>query len=78
MAEPPGGSVGCDMCGVLLDAAKTAAHDAWHRAEEERFDRLARAVRELIRRVVLTWPIKLTGPHACVRDGGPWAVGWFT
>ena len=48
MVEPPGGTVGCDVCGVLLDAAKTAAHDAWHRAEEERFDRLARAVRELI------------------------------
>jgi hypothetical protein len=48
MVEPRGGTVGCDVCGVLLDAAKTAAHDAWHRAEEERFDRLARAVRELI------------------------------
>jgi hypothetical protein len=48
MAEPPGGTVGCDVCGLLLDAQKAAAHAAWHRAEEERFDRLTQAVLELV------------------------------
>ena len=42
-----GGSVGCDVCAALLDPEKASAHDAWHRAEEERNDRLTRAVREL-------------------------------
>jgi hypothetical protein len=45
--ERPGGSVGCDVCGVLLDAEKVSVHDAWHRAEEERFEHLAQALREL-------------------------------
>jgi hypothetical protein len=45
--ELPGGSVGCDVCGVLLDAVKVAVHEAWHRAEQERFEGLTRAVREL-------------------------------
>jgi hypothetical protein len=47
MAEPPGGSVGCDVCGLLLDATKVSEHEAWHSAEDERFDQLLRAVREL-------------------------------
>jgi hypothetical protein len=45
--ERPGGSVGCDVCGVLIDAAKAPAHDAWHRVEKERFEDLTQAVREL-------------------------------
>jgi hypothetical protein len=45
--ELPGGSTGCDVCGVLLDAEKVAVHDAWHRAEMERSEGLTRAVREL-------------------------------
>ncbi len=45
--ERPGGSAGCDVCGVLIDAAKAGVHDAWHRAEKERFEDLTRAVREL-------------------------------
>ena len=45
--ERPGGSVGCDVCGVLIDAAKADVHDAWHRVEKERFEDLTRAVREL-------------------------------
>jgi hypothetical protein len=48
MAEPPGGSVGCDVCGFLLDATKVSVHDAWHRLEDERFDRLTRALEELL------------------------------
>jgi hypothetical protein len=45
--ERPGGSAGCDVCGVLIDAAKAGVHDAWHRLEKERFEDLTRAVREL-------------------------------
>jgi hypothetical protein len=45
--ELPGGTVGCDVCGFLIDAAKAAAHDAWHRVEKERFEDLTQAVREL-------------------------------
>jgi hypothetical protein len=46
MAEPetPGGTVGCDVCGVLLDATKVSAHESWHRVEEDRYDNLLRAV----------------------------------
>jgi hypothetical protein len=43
----PGGTVGCDVCGTLTDAAKVTEHDAWHRAENDRFDRLVQEVREL-------------------------------
>jgi hypothetical protein len=42
-----GGSTGCDVCGILLDASKVAVHAAWHRADDERFERLAQALREL-------------------------------
>jgi hypothetical protein len=48
MAEPPGGSVGCDVCAVLLDATKASVHDAWHRLEQERFDRFAQGLGELV------------------------------
>jgi hypothetical protein len=33
-------TVGCDVCGPLLDAEKAATQAAWHRAEEERLDHL--------------------------------------
>ena len=46
--ERPGGSVGCDVCGIVLDAEKVSAHDAWHRVDEERFERLDQALRELL------------------------------
>ena len=48
IAKLPGGRVGCDVCGLLLDAAKASTHEAWHRTEEERLDRLIRAVGELV------------------------------
>jgi hypothetical protein len=51
--ELPGGTVGCDVCGVLIDAAKAPAHDAWHPVENERFEDLTRAVRELTDLVLL-------------------------
>ena len=54
--EVPGGTVGCDVCGVLLAADKVVAHRAWHRNEEERLDRLTRSVQELLDR--------LRGTHA--------------
>ena len=46
--EAPGGTVGCDVCGILLAADKVTAHRAWHRSEEERLDRLTRSVEELL------------------------------
>jgi class 3 adenylate cyclase len=46
--EAPGGTVGCDVCGILLAADKVAAHRAWHRKEEERLDRLVRLVQEVL------------------------------
>jgi hypothetical protein len=49
--EAPGGTVGCDVCGVLLAADKVEAHRAWHRTEEERCERLTRSVEELLDRV---------------------------
>lgn len=45
--ETTGGSSGCDVCGILVDAAKTAVHAEWHRADDERFERLAAALRDL-------------------------------
>jgi hypothetical protein len=47
MTELPGGSTGCDVCGVLLDAALVSTHDAWHRLEQERFDQLMQAITAL-------------------------------
>ena len=49
VTEAPGGTVGCDVCGVLLDATKASVHDAWHRRDEERFNRLLEMVQELVR-----------------------------
>jgi len=49
MTEPPGGTVGWDVCGVLLDATKASVHDAWHRREEDRFNRLLEMAQELVR-----------------------------
>lgn len=48
VTETPGGTVGCDVCGIVLDAAKVSVHSAWHRAEDERFARLNQALRELV------------------------------
>jgi hypothetical protein len=31
-----------------LDAEKVSVHDAWHRVNEERFERLNQALRELL------------------------------
>ena len=45
--EAPGGTVGCDVCGLTVDAEKSAAHRAWHRREEDRLSRIEREVREL-------------------------------
>ena len=47
MTEVPGGSVGCDVCGVLLVAEKASLHNEWHRIENERLEDLARTLREL-------------------------------
>jgi hypothetical protein len=49
VTEPPGGTVGCDVCGVLLDASKASVHDAWHQKEEERLNQLLEMVQELVR-----------------------------
>jgi hypothetical protein len=46
--EAPGGTSGCDVCGVLLAADKASAHRAWHQKEEERLDRLTRSIQELL------------------------------
>jgi hypothetical protein len=45
--ETPGGTVGCDVCGVLLVEDGVEVHRAWHRTEEERFELLNRSVQEL-------------------------------
>jgi hypothetical protein len=47
MTEVPGGSAGCDVCGVLLDADKVSLHNEWHRTENERLEDLAQTLREL-------------------------------
>lgn len=47
MTEVPGGTVGCDVCGVLLVAEQAALHNEWHRIENERLEGLARTLREL-------------------------------
>jgi hypothetical protein len=48
MTETPGGTVGCDVCGVLLDAGKVTLHSEWHRTEAERLEGLAQTLRELV------------------------------
>jgi hypothetical protein len=47
MTETPGGSTGCDVCGVVLDPQKVSLHRAWHRIEDERFAGLAKTLAEL-------------------------------
>ena len=47
MTEVPGGTVGCDVCGVLLVAEQASLHNEWHRTENERLEGLARTLREL-------------------------------
>jgi hypothetical protein len=49
--EAPGGSTGCDVCGILLVSDKVEVHRAWHRSEEERFDGLTRTIEELLAEV---------------------------
>jgi hypothetical protein len=51
MTEDPGGSTGCDVCGVLLVADKVSWHNEWHRIENERFEDLAQTLRELVETV---------------------------
>jgi hypothetical protein len=51
MTEVPGGSTGCDVCGVLLVADKVSWHNEWHRTENERFEGLAQTLRELVETV---------------------------
>jgi hypothetical protein len=47
MTEVPGGSAGCDVCGVNVVEDKVSLHNEWHRAEDERLESLAQTVREL-------------------------------
>lgn len=51
MTEDPGGTVGCDVCGVLLVADKVSLHNEWHRTENERLEGLAQTLRELVEMV---------------------------
>lgn len=51
MTEVPGGSAGCDVCGVLIVEDKASLHNEWHRAEDERFEGLAQTLRELVETV---------------------------
>jgi hypothetical protein len=51
MTELPGGTAGCDVCGVLLDAEKAPLHHAWHQTEDERLEGLAQTLRELFEMV---------------------------
>ena len=46
--EAPGGTVGCDVCGIDLAQEQGGAHRAWHQHQEERLEQLIRAVEELI------------------------------
>jgi hypothetical protein len=49
--ETPGGTAGCDVCGVLIAADKLSLHRAWHRTEAERLEGLAQTLRELVEAV---------------------------
>jgi hypothetical protein len=51
MTEVPGGSAGCDVCGVLIAADQVSLHNEWHRTEDERFEGLAQTLRELVETV---------------------------
>jgi hypothetical protein len=48
MTEDPGGSAGCDVCGVVVAADKVSLHNEWHRTEDERLEGLAQTIRELV------------------------------
>jgi hypothetical protein len=50
MTEDPGGSTGCDVCGVLLVADKVSLHNEWHRIENERLEGFAQTLRNWSRR----------------------------
>jgi len=45
--ETPGGTVGCDVCGLSLAAVKVSAHRAWHKAEEDRLNRLEESLQAI-------------------------------
>jgi hypothetical protein len=51
MTEAPGGTVGCDVCGVMVVEDRVALHNEWHRTEEERLEGLPQTLRELVERV---------------------------
>ena len=51
MNELPGGTAGCDVCGVLLDADKVSLQNEWHRTEAERLEGFAQTLRELVEMV---------------------------
>jgi hypothetical protein len=51
MTEVPGGTVGCDVCGVVVAADKVPLHNEWHRTEDERLEGLAQTARELVETV---------------------------
>ena len=51
MTDVPGGTVGCDVCGVLLVADKVSLHNEWHRTENERLVGLSQTLREVVEMV---------------------------
>jgi hypothetical protein len=51
MTEVPGGTVGCDVCGVIVVEDKASLHNEWHRAEDERLEGLTQTLRELVERL---------------------------
>jgi hypothetical protein len=51
MTEVPGGTGGCDVCGVLVAADRVSLHNEWHRTEDERLEGLAQTLRELVETV---------------------------
>jgi hypothetical protein len=51
MTEDPGGTVGCDVCGVAVAVDKVSLHNEWHRTEDERLEGLAQTLRELVETV---------------------------
>jgi len=51
MTEDPGGTAGCDVCGVMVAADKVSLHNEWHRTEDERLEGLAQTLRELVETV---------------------------
>ena len=51
MTDVTGGTVGCDVCGVLLVADKVSLHNEWHRTENERLVGLSQTLREVVEMV---------------------------